>query len=121
LTYKEAYEKGYVEPTHASYYTYRNSSWSTGVVNDNWFNEIKYIAIRNVQLNYAMPQAVAQKIKAKGVSLGLNARNIGYLYNSLPNHLNPEGFRGTSSTETYRERSLVPYSASYTMSVILNF
>ena len=121
MTYKEAYDKGYVEPTHASYYTYRNSSWSSGVINDNWFNEIKYIAVRNVSLIYNLPQTLAHKIKARNLSLSLNARNIGYLYNSLPNHLNPEGFRGTSSTESFRERSFMPYTASYTMSVSVIF
>jgi iron complex outermembrane recepter protein len=121
LTYQEAMDKGYVEPTHASYYTYRNSSWSTGVINDNWFNEVKYIALRNISLEYTLPQNIAQKIKAKNLSVALNARNIGYLYNSLPNNLNPESFRGTSSTETFRERSFMPYTASYTMSVSVSF
>jgi iron complex outermembrane recepter protein len=121
LTYQEAMDKGFVEPTHASYYTYRNSSWSTGVINDYWFNEIKYIAIRNISLEYTLPQKFAQKIKAKNLSVALNARNIGYLYNSLPNNLNPESFRGTSSTESFRERSFMPYTASYTMSVSVSF
>ena len=121
LTYREAMDKGFVEPTHASYYTYRNSSWSTGVINDNWFNEIKYIAVRNISLEYTLSTNIAQKIKAKNLSVALNARNIGYLYNSLPNHLNPESFRGTSSTETFRERSFMPYTASYTMSVSVSF
>lgn len=121
LTYKEALDKGYVEPTHASYFTYRNSSWSTGVINDNWFNKVSYIALRNISLSYTLPQSYAQKIKAKGLSVALNARNIGYLYNSLPNHLNPEGFRGTSSNDSFRERSFMPYTASYTMSVSVSF
>ncbi|MBL7968799.1 MAG: SusC/RagA family TonB-linked outer membrane protein [Prolixibacteraceae bacterium] len=121
LTYKEAMDKGYVEPTHASYFTYRNSSWSTGVINDNWFNEVKYIALRNISLSYTLPTTLAQKLKAKSMSVALNARNVAYLYNSLPNHLNPEGFRGTSSNDSFRERSLVPYTASYTMSVSVSF
>lgn len=121
LTYQEAMDKGFVEPTHASYFTYRNSSWSTGVINDNWFSEVKYIALRNISLSYTLPQSLAQKIKAKSMSVALNARNVGYLYNSLPNHLNPEGFRGTSSNDSFRERSFMPYTASYTMSVSVSF
>ncbi|HEY3389873.1 MAG TPA: SusC/RagA family TonB-linked outer membrane protein, partial [Prolixibacteraceae bacterium] len=121
LTYKEAVSKGYLEPTHASYFTYRNSSWSTGVINDNWFSEVKYIALRNVTLNYNLPSTWARKIKAGSLSVALNARNLCYLYNSLPNNLNPESFRGTSSTETFRERSFSPYTASYTMSLSVGF
>ncbi len=121
LTYKEAMDKGYVEPTHASYFTYRNNSWSTGVINDDWFSEVNYIALRNVSVSYSLPTSLARKMKASSLSVSLNARNLGYLYNSLPNHLNPESFRGTSSTESFRERSFTPYTASYTMSLAVGF
>jgi iron complex outermembrane receptor protein len=121
LTYLEAFNKGYVEPTHASYYTYRNNSWSTGVINSDWFSEVNYIALRNVTVSYNLPAALARKIKASTLSVALNARNLGYLYNSLPNHLNPESFRGTTSTESFRERSFSPYTASYTMTLSVGF
>jgi iron complex outermembrane receptor protein len=121
LTYQEAFDKGYVEPTHSSYFTYRNNSWSSGVVNDDWFAEVKYIALRNVSLSYTFPKSIAQKISANSLSVALNARNLCYLYNSLPNHINPESFRGTSSTETYRERSFSPYTASYTFTLSVGF
>jgi len=121
LTYKEAIAKGFVEPTHASYFTYRNNSWSTGVVNPDWFSEVKYIALRNVTVNYTLPVTLARKIRASSLVVGFNARNLCYLYNSLPNNLNPESFRGTTSTETFRERSFSPYTASYTMSLTVGF
>ena len=121
LTYQEAMDKGYVEPTHASYFTYRNNSWSSGVVNDDWFSEVNYIALRNISLSYSLPTSLARKIKASSLSLAINARNLGYLYNSLPNNLNPESFRGTSSTESFRERSFSPYTASYTMTLSVGF
>ena len=121
LTYKEAMDKGYVEPTHASYFTYRNNSWSTGVVNDDWFSEVNYIALRNISVSYVLPTSLAHKIKASSLSVAINARNLGYLYNSLPNHLNPESFRGTSSSDSFRERSFSPYTASYTMTLSVGF
>jgi iron complex outermembrane receptor protein len=121
MTYQAAYEAGYVEPTHASLFTYFNNSWSSGVVNDDWFSEVKYIAIRNISVGYNLPKSLAQKIKAQNLYVSLNARNIGYLYNSLPNHLNPESFRGTSSSDSFRERSFSPYIANYTMTVSIDF
>ena len=121
LSYQEAYDAGYVEPTHASIWTYFNSAWSSGVVNDNWFNEVKYIALRNVSLGYNLPKSLAQKIKAQNLYVSLNARNLGYLYNSLPNNLNPESFRGTSSSASYYERSFTPYTATYTMTLSIDF
>jgi iron complex outermembrane receptor protein len=121
MSYQEAYEAGHVEPTHAALYTYFESSWSGGVINDNWFNEVKYIAIRNISLGYTLPKDLAYKIKAQNLYVSLNARNIGYLYNSLPNNLNPESFRGTSSSASFRERSFTPYTATYTMTLSIDF
>lgn len=121
LTYQEAYDKGYVEPTHATYNTYRNNSWSTGVVNDDWFSEVNYIALRNISLGYQLPKNLAQKLGAQSCNISLNARNLGYIYNSLPNNINPESFRGTSSNDSFRERAFSPYMASYTMSISLDF
>ncbi len=121
MTYQEAYDAGYVEPTHASWWNWRNSSWGGGVINDSWFDEVKYIALRNVAIGYNLPRSLAQKIKAQNVYVALNARNVAYLYNSLPNNINPESFRGTSSTESFRERSFRPYVASYTVTLSVDF
>jgi len=121
MSYQAAYEAGYVEPTHAALYTYFESSWSGGVINDNWFNEVKYIALRNISVGYTLPKTLAQKMKAQNLYVALNARNIGYLYNSLPNNLNPESFRGTSSSASFRERSFTPYTATYTMTLSIDF
>lgn len=121
LTYQEAYDQGFVEPTHASYYNYQTNSWGNGVVNDDWFTELKYIAVRNVSFGYNLPKSISDKLGARNLYMGLNARNLGYLYNSMPNDINPESFRGTSSTETYRERAFSPYVASYTMTISVDF
>lgn len=121
MSYQAAYEAGYVEPTHAALFTYFQSSWSGGVINDNWFNEVKYIAVRNISVGYTLPKTLAQKMKAQNLYVALNARNIGYLYNSLPNNLNPESFRGTSSSASFRERSFTPYTATYTMTLSIDF
>jgi len=121
LTYQQAFDQGLVEPTHASYYHYRTNSWGQGVVNDNWFSEVKYIALRNVSVGYNLPKSVAEKMGAKNFYVSLNGRNLGYLYNSLPNDLNPESFRGTTSGAAYYERAFSPYTASYTMTVAIDF
>ena len=121
LTYQEAYDQGLVEPTHASHFNYRTNSWGQGVVTDDWLSEVKYIALRNISIGYNLPKSAADKIGAKSLYVSLNGRNLGYLYNSLPNDLNPESFRGTSSSASYRERSFSPYTASYTMTIAVDF
>lgn len=121
MSYLEAYNKGYVEPTHASYWTYRNYSWGTGIVDDSWVSEVNYVALRHVSIGYNVPQKFASKLRLNNVYVGVDGHNLGYLYNSLPNHLNPESTRGNSSSYSYFERVLSPYVASYTFTVKLNF
>lgn len=121
MTYQEAYNQGYVEPTHASYWTYRNYSWSTGIVDDTWVSEVNYVALRHISLGYNVPQKLSSKLGLNNVYVGIDGHNLGYLYNSLPNHLNPESTRGNSSSYSYFERVLSPYVASYTFTVKLNF
>jgi len=120
ISYKEAYEKGYVEPVHASAWTYWQNAWSSGVVNDNWVNEVKYIALREISLGYRVPKSFASKLGSQGMNLSFTARNLGYLYNSLPNKMNPESIRGNSSG-AFRERSNVPVTSSFMFTVGLDF
>ncbi|MFC4097295.1 SusC/RagA family TonB-linked outer membrane protein [Euzebyella saccharophila] len=121
LTYQEAVDQGHVEPTHASFYNYFRNSWGQGVVNDDWFTELEYIAVRNISFGYQFPRAFTDKLGARNFYIGINARNLGYLHNTMPNDINPESFRGTSSSESFRERSFSPYVSSYTMTISVDF
>lgn len=120
MSYKEAVDAGYIEPTHASYWTERRTSWSQGVVTDDWFSEVKYIALRHLAVGYTFPNRLTEKFKVSGLRLSLEAQNLCYLYNSLPNHLNPESFWGNSNNHSYLERSFSPFTASYAFSVRFN-
>ena len=120
MTYKEAYENGYVEPTHVSFYQARIGDFSTGVVTDNWFNEIKYIALRNVSIGYTFPERIAHKLKLSNLRLSLDAHNLCYLYNSLPNRINPESFSGNTSAGSFFEQNFAPYTATYAFTIKFN-
>ena len=63
-----------------------------------------------------MPQAWAGKIGASNINLTLAGRNLGYLYNSLPNNINPESLRGTAASQ-FMIRSVSPYVANYTFTI----
>ena len=120
MSYQDAYKQGILEPMHAaSYYNYANQ-WSTGVINDTWVNELNYIALREISLGYNFSSKIAGKIGAKRLGITLSARNLGYLYNSLPNNLNPESIRGNVSGE-FRTRSFDPLCANYTMTINVGF
>ena len=120
MTFKEAYDAGYVEPSHASAFTYWTNSWGAGVINDNWFYELRYISLRQVGINYTLPTSIAEQFGARSISLGVRSRNVLYLYNSSPNHMNPETFRGNQSDYSYFERTPSPYSRSIYFTIDLS-
>ena len=120
MTYEAAMAAGYVEPSHASGHHYFNNSWSQGTVNDDWVTKLNYIALREISFGYSVPQAFANKLGAKSMNLALSARNLGYLYNTMPNNVNPEGVRGNDATE-FRERSFSPYTANYMFTINVGF
>jgi TonB-linked outer membrane protein, SusC/RagA family len=120
MTYKEAVERGYIEPTHASIWHYRRNSWGQGVVNDDWVKELNYVALREISVSYKMPSSIASKIHAKSLNLGLTGRNLGYLYNTMPSNENPESVRGTSAAE-FRARSFLGYTANFMFTINASF
>ena len=119
-TYQSLYEKGLIEPTHASTWTLQRNGWGKGVVNDSWVKKLNYIALREVSIFYRMPSNIASKIGAKSLSLGLTGRNLGYLLNTMPNHENPESVRGTKTTE-FRCPSFSAFTASYMFNINASF
>ena len=120
MSFADAVKAGYVEPVHASTYHYWSNSWGTGTVNDYWVNDLSYLALREITLAYRLPKNLVSKIGAKGVTVSFTGRNLGYLYNSLPNNLNPEGIRGNNAAE-FRERANSPITSSYMLTLNLDF
>ena len=109
-----------MEPMHAGAYHYYRNDWSVGVINDDWVHELSYIALREITIGYNFPQSIAKKIGAKGLGCSLTGRNLCYLYNSLPNNVNPESVRGNSSGE-FRIRSYNPYTANFMFTINVDF
>lgn len=119
-TYQDLYDRGLIEPTHASAWTYFRNSWGQGVVNDDWFKKLNYIALREISFNYLCPTTFANKLGARSLSVGVTGRNLGYLLNSMPNGENPEALRGTSAAE-FRYRSFGAFTASYMLNISASF
>lgn len=62
--------------------------------------ENTWVKFREVALTYDLPQSIVNKSKIfQGLSLSLIGRNLGYLYSSLPNNLNPEAINGTGNAQ----------------------
>ena len=88
LSFREAYEAGYVEPTHTPQFFYRYGSSSTGVA-DFWVLENSWVSLRQVALSYSFPKALTQRLKLNGLSLAVIGRDLIYIYQSLPHNFNP--------------------------------
>ena len=119
-TYESLYKAGVVDPRHGTSWTYWNNAWSTGTINDSWFKELNYIALREVSLSYNVPSSFAKKLGANSLNITASGRNLGYLLNSLPDNMNPESVRGTSASQ-FMIRSVSPYVASYTLTINATF
>ena len=120
LSYAQLVQEGKLEPTHAGSWYGNNYSWGAQTIDDIWVHKLSYIALRNITINYRLPNSISHKLGAKGLNLSFSARNLGYLYNSLPNNLNPESVRSNSASE-FRIRGFEPYTASYIFTINANF
>ncbi len=106
MSYKEAYDKGYVEPTHLPQFMYRYGSSSTAV-GDYWISKNSWISLRQISVSYQVPQAFCEKIKLNSLSVNLVGRDLLYLYNTLPNHFNPAS-NVSNSTAVQKEVGFIP-------------
>ena len=120
LSYAQLVQEGKLEPTHAGSWYGNNYAWGAQTIDDIWVHKLSYIALRNITINYRLPNSISHKLGAKGLNLSFSARNLGYLYNSLPNNLNPESVRSNSASE-FRIRGFEPYTASYIFTINANF
>lgn len=119
MTFKEAYEKGYVEPTHAPQFYYRYGSSSTGVA-DYWIKKDSWVSLRQVSLTYSFPKRIYEKIKLTGLSVSAVGRDLLYLYNSLPLNFNPAS-NNSNNTAFSGENGFLPMTRSMTFTLQASF
>ena len=119
-TWAELVAAGHAEPVHAGGWHYFYNNWGQGVLNDNWFKTLNYIAFRDLSLSYQFNSNIANKIGAKRLSLIAQAHNLGYLLNTMPNNENPEAVAGTTAAE-FRIRQFSGVTTSFTFTLKATF
>ncbi|MDR0893105.1 MAG: SusC/RagA family TonB-linked outer membrane protein [Mediterranea sp.] len=119
MSYQEAYEKGYLQPISARSYYVNKYEWSTGI-REASVHELSWIALREVSLYWDLPKKWLKKVFVKGATLGLIVRNVGYLYNSLPDNIHPEGLQNNLTSEFVEAGGNV-YSRNIGFKLNLNF
>ena len=118
MTYQQAYDQGLVEPTHWSGYIYRWTSASTGTPITGVYTS-SWVGLREVTLTYDVPSEILDKLLIRSASLSLTGRDLGFLYNSLPDNINPTLSSNAAANPLQQKSS--PYVRSVSFAIKLNF
>jgi iron complex outermembrane receptor protein len=76
-----------------------------------------YINVREAALAYTLPKELSNRMKLQKVTLTVAARNLFYLYKTVPN-IDPEGALGAGS---YVENTIYPSTREYSFGISVSF
>jgi iron complex outermembrane receptor protein len=76
-----------------------------------------YIKLREVSIEYTLPRKVLNMLKLQKLSVNASARNLFYLYKTLPN----VDAEATLGAQGYIENSFYPAIRSFSFGVNLSF
>ncbi len=119
MTYKDAYAKGYVSPLSPFNYYGMIGDWGIGIREASVF-DASYVALREVSLGYSLPKEMVQRWKMTSLRVSLVGRNLGYLFNNLPDHINPEAVRN-NATFAFSEYGAVPFIRNFGATIQIGF
>jgi iron complex outermembrane receptor protein len=114
-SFADAVSKGLIQPVSARIYYARLTQWSTGIREYSTF-ENNWVSLREVSVGYTLPKRYVEKIKFNRLNVSLVARNLTYLYNSLPDHINPESLF-SNSAGAFAEYGGAPYTRTFALSI----
>lgn len=119
MSYREAYEAGYVKPLSPYNYYSMIGEWGIGIREASVF-DASYVALREVSIGYTFPTKMVERWKLTKARVLLVGRNLGYLYNNLPDDINPESLR-TNKTSAFSEYGGAPFVRNMALTVQLGF
>lgn len=121
MTFKEAYQKGLVEPWYAGYYYLSTYGWETNLNTDGALSKETWVMLRELTLSYQLPHSLLRKTNViQSASLSVSAHNIAYLYNSLPGGQNPASVQSNNPFDPYITGG-VPFARSFALSIDIKF
>lgn len=110
------YVKNTIIASAADYYLTYINDLSTSFPPDNLFKN-DYIKVREIALSYQLPQKLASTIKMQALSITAAARNLFYIYKTIPN-IDVESALGADS---YVENTIFPGQQTFSLGVNLSF
>ncbi len=119
MTYADAVQKGYLKPVPAYAYYYNLTTWASGIRAYSVF-ENSWVAVRQVSVGYTLPSRIAKSIRFNNLRVALTGRNLGYLYKTAKDGINPEGLYNNNSAG-FAEYGGLPYIRSLGFTVSAGF
>ncbi len=119
MTVADAYSKGWVKPVMASDYYDHTYGWANGIRQASVF-ESSWVSVREVSLSYDLPTNIANKLKLNNLRASVIGRNLFFLYNNAPDHVNPDNLSSTSAG-AFVENGGTPYFRQFGFSLNANF
>jgi len=110
MTYSDAVKNGYLKPIPAYAYYYNLTTWGSGIRAYSIF-ENSWVAVRQVSVGYNMPQKITRKMNFNSLRISLTGRNLGYLYKTAKDGINPEGLYNNNAAG-FAEYGGLPYIRS---------
>jgi len=119
MSYADAVKANLVKPIPAYAYYENLSQWSSGIREYSIF-ENSWVAVREVSIGYNLPASIYKKISFNSLRVSVTGRNLGYLYKTAKDGINPEGFYNNNSAG-FAEYGGLPYIRSLGFSVKAGF
>ncbi|RYF61083.1 MAG: SusC/RagA family TonB-linked outer membrane protein, partial [Cytophagaceae bacterium] len=119
MTYQEAVDKGYLKPIPAYAYYDNLSNWGAGIREYSVF-ENSWVAVREASVSYDVPATVLNKVKLQSLRVSVVGRNLGYLYRTAKDGINPQGLLSNRAGE-FAEYGGLPFSRNIGVTVNVGF
>ena len=119
MAYADAVAAGYLKPVPAYVYYENLTQWSSGIREYSVF-ENSWVALREVSVGYNLPTSLVNKIKFNSLRVSIIGRNLGYLYKTAKDGINPEGIF-TNRAAGFAEYGGWPYVRSLGFNINATF
>lgn len=127
MTFKQAYQAGLVQPWYApAYYDggpgYNGTyDWENGINYNGAISKETWLMFREITVAYRVPANFVRITKVfQGARISLSVRNLGYLYNSLPDKQNPASIQSNDPLQPWITGG-APFERNYSATLDLRF
>ncbi|MDR0507553.1 MAG: SusC/RagA family TonB-linked outer membrane protein [Dysgonamonadaceae bacterium] len=111
--------------THVVHYVWkygRLGAWGNGNLTVPSILKNDWIKLREITLNYDLPKELIKKTKIfQTLGIGFTARDLFYIYSSLPDNLNPEALSNSAGNGQGLEFGALPGVRSFNFSIRAGF